>query len=296
MKDFEYHNPESIKDACKILKKYKDTSYALAGGTDLIPKMYLHQLYPEHIINLKNIPDLNKISFDNKSGLTIGTLVRFNDIIYSELIKKNYPILIEVSKQIASHQVRNLATIGGNLCNAAPSADSAPALIALDSTVNIADMNGKRRIITLETFFTGPGTTALQNGEILTQINIPLIKPHTGIAYIKHTTRKALEIAVVGVCGLIQLDDNLEKCLCARIVVGASAPTPLRVLDAENCLIGNKITEKNLDEAAQKASAAVKPISDVRASDNYRREMVQVQTKRVLEESFERAKVVFDKS
>ncbi len=291
MKDFEYHNPKTIKDACKILKKYKDTSYALAGGTDLIPKMYLHQLHPEHLVNLKNIPELNTISFDSESGLTIGALVKFNEIIYSELISKHYPILIEVSKGIASHQVRNLATIGGNLCNAAPSADSAPILISLDATVNITDINGKHRIMTLERFFTGPGITALKPGEILTHINIPIIKLHTGMAYIKQTTRKALEIAVVGVSGIIQLDGSLEKCVSARIVVGASAPTPIRIPDAENCIIGNKITEKILNVAAQKASAAAKPISDVRASEEYRREMVRVQTKRVLEEAFERAKV-----
>lgn len=290
MKDFEYHNPKTISEACKLLKKYKSTAYALAGGTDLIPKMYHGQLHPEHVINIKNIQDLNIISFNERKGLSIGPLVNFNEIIYSETVRDNYPILVEVSKSIASHQVRNLATIGGNLCNAAPSADSAPILIALDSTIKLTGPNNKSREIKLEEFFVGPGTTVLNNGEILTQINIPPIKSNSGMAYVKHTTRNALEIAIIGVAGLIQLDDAFEKCTSARIVIGASAPTPLRITDAERCLIDNKITDKVLNRASDEAKIAVKPISDVRAGKDYRCEMVKIQTKRVLEEALALAK------
>jgi carbon-monoxide dehydrogenase medium subunit len=216
--------------------------------------------------------------------------VRFNDLIYSEIAQENYPILVEVSKMIASHQIRNLATIGGNLCNAAPSADSAPILIVLDSKLTITGPKNKTRTLSMEQFFTGPGTTALKPGELLNRIQIPPIKPNTGMAYIKHTTRKALEIAVVGVAGLIQLDKGTDKCTDAKVVVAACAPTPLRVPGAEEILIGKNVTDRILNTVADAAASAVKPISDVRGSENYRREMVKIQCKRVLEKAHFRAK------
>ena len=288
MKDFEYHSPASLTEAAELLKKHSGARI-LAGGTDLIPQMYDGKISPEHIINIKKIPELSEISYDDSNGLTLGSLVKFNEIIYSDTVSTNYPILCEVSKKIASHQIRNLATVGGNLCNAAPSADSAPILIALDSTVTIVGPGTTKHKLPLEKFFTGPGTTVLETGEILTNIEVPQIKPKTGMAYIKHTTRKALEIAVVGVAGLIQLEKDTDKCTSARIVVAACAPTPLRVQKAEELLIGKKLAMKDFKAAAALTAETVSPISDVRASDLYRREMVLVQTKRVLEEANSRA-------
>ncbi len=292
MKEFEFYSPTTITEACELLKKYKGSVRALAGGTDLIPKMYYKMLAPEHVVNLKRIKGLNQISFKDNTGLTVGALTRFNDIIYSSVIQETHPILVEVSQDLASHQVRNLATIGGNLCNAAPSADSAPVLIAMDSTVTITGPGGNTRELALDKFFRGPGATALAEGEILTSIHVPVIKPRTGIAYIKHTIRRALEIAIVGVAGLIQLDDDSEKCISSRLVIGACAPTPVRVVEAEDELKGRSITERDLDIASQKAVSAVRPISDVRGSEEYRKEMVQVLTKRVLELAMKRAKEV----
>ena len=286
--DFEYHSPGTVAEACKLLKRFKDTAHVLAGGTDLIPQMH-GGLKPEHVVNLKSIPGLNTISYNNKKGLTLGALVRFNDLIYSDLVQTNYPVLVEVSKKIASYQIRNLATVGGNLCNAAPSADSAPILIALDSRVALAGPNGKKRSLKLENFFTGPGMTALKPGEILTQITVPPIEPHTGLAYIKHTTRRALEIAVVGAVGLIRLDDNSDKCMSARVVIAACAPTPLRVPAAEKMLSGKTVTEADLKSAAAAAAVAVAPITDIRAGDVYRREMVRVQCARTLQSALARA-------
>jgi carbon-monoxide dehydrogenase medium subunit len=260
----------------------------LAGGTDLIPKMYHKQLKINHVINIKKIRKLNEISYDESRGLILGALVKFNELIYSETVQEHYPILSEVSNMVASHQIRNLATIGGNLCNAAPSADSAPILIALDSKVAIRGLNNKKRELPLEEFFVGPGESALKRGELLTQIQVPKIQPRTGVAYIKHTIRRGLEIAVVGVAGLIQLGGDSDKCFCARLVIGACAPTPLRIVKAEEKFTGNKLTEKNINQAAEIAAAEVKPISDVRARDEYRCEMVKVQCKHVLEEALAR--------
>jgi carbon-monoxide dehydrogenase medium subunit len=294
MKEFKYHSPETVVEVCELLNKYKGSAQVLAGGTDLIPKMYHRMLAPIHVINLKKVSDvdLKAISYDQKSALNLGTLVRFNDMIYSEEIKESHPILIEISKDIASHQVRNLATIGGNLCNAAPSADSAPVLIALDSQVTLQGPNECKRTMMLEKFFTGPGNTALMDGEILTQIKVPAIKDRTGIAYIKHTTRRALEIAIVGVAGLLQLEPGSDTCISARIVVGAAAPTPLRVKDAEEQLLGVKVNERTLEAASEKVASAVKPISDVRGNEDYRKDMARVLSKRVLEQALERAKNV----
>lgn len=289
MHDFEYHSPETLEEACKLLKKYNGRARILAGGTDLIPSMYHQELTPEHVINIKRIPHLNDITYDRSKGLTLGTLVKFNDIISSQTVQKHYPVLVEVSKQIASHQIRNLATVGGNLCNAAPSADSAPILIALDSYVMITGPEGKVHTLPLELFFTGPGETALALDEVMTQINIPPVKKRTGMTYIKHTTRKALEIAVVGVAALIQLDKNANKCISSRIVIAACAPTPLRVPEAEEILVGKKIDEQDIETSAQIASGAVRPITDVRAGAIYRRDMVKVQCKRALKEALLRA-------
>lgn len=287
MRDFEYHSPSTIADACKLLDKFKDTARVLAGGTDLIPNMHNGKYAPEHVINVKGIPGLNEITHDKKNGLILGALVKLNDLIYSDIIRTNYPILGEVAFVMASHQVRNLATVGGNLCNAAPSADTAPILIALDSSATLVGPGGKRTL-PLEEFFTGPGTTALNQGEILTRIQIPPISPRTGAAYIKQATRKTLEVAVVGIAAVIQLQEGSEICKSARVVVAACAPTPLRVVEAEKLLLNKKLTAHDFELASAAAAEAVSPITDVRASDTYRRDMVIVQCKRVLEQAISR--------
>ena len=289
MFDFEYHSPGTMEEACLLLKKHDGQAQLLAGGTDLLPNIYNQKLAPEHVINIKRIPLLNDITFDESKGISLGTLVKFNEIIYSKTVQENFPVLVEVSKGIASHQIRNLATIGGNLCNAAPSADPAPILFALDSLLTITGPGGKARSLPLEQFFTGPGKTALAPAEILTRIHIPPLKKRTGMVYIKYSTRRALEIAVVGVAALIRLEKDTDKCRAARIVISACAPTPLRVHKAEEILTGKKISDRDLEASSQAAGKAVKPITDVRAGDTYRREMVRVQCKRALKEALSRA-------
>jgi carbon-monoxide dehydrogenase medium subunit len=288
MKDFEYHSPPSLQEACELLKKYGGKARVLAGGTDLLYDLYHREIAPNHVINIKRIPDLNNIDYDKSKGLILGPLVNFNELIYSEIVKKHYPILAEVSKRIASHQIRNLATIGGNLCNAASSADSSPILMALDSEVTITGSTGNKQTLPLEKFFTGSRETVLKAGEILTQIHIPPIKERSGMFYKKYIIRQSLEIAVVGVAAFIQLEKGSEKCSSARIVIGACAPTPLRVFKAEKILVGKKISADDIEAAAKAASAAAKPISDVRASDSYRKEMVKVQCRRVIKEALAR--------
>lgn len=274
-----------MKEASALLRKLGDGALVYAGGTDIIPRTKFKKLAPAHLINIKKIPGLKGIKL-NKASLTIGTLTRFNDIIFSDIINKHLPILAEVAKGMASHQVRNLATIGGNICNAAPSADSAPILIALGSKVRIYTPKGNREV-PLEKFFRCACQVELARGEILTHIIVPLPAKGTGLAYRKHEIRQALEIAITGVA--VALDIKRGVCKDARVVVGACAPTPLRCKAAEAHLVGTKLGPEDLEKAARSAAEEIVPISDMRASAEYRREMTAVNLKRAVEDAKGRA-------
>ena len=285
MKAFEFHQPGSLAEASKLLKKLGDGAMVYAGGTDIIPRIKLKKLAPAHLVSIKKIPGLRGIKL-NKTSITIGALTRFNDIIFSKDINKHLPILAEVARGMASHQVRNLATIGGNICNAAPSADSAPILIALGAKVRIYSPKGNREV-PLEKFFRCACQVELARGEILTHIIVPLPAKGTGLAYRKHEIRRTLEIAITGVAVALEMKDGL--CKAARVVVGACAPTPLRCKGAEGLLIGTKLGPEDVEKAARSAAEEIVPISDVRASAEYRREMTAVNLKRAVEDAKGRA-------
>lgn len=256
-----------------------------AGGTDIIPKIRYKRLSPKALVNIKRIPGLDRIELNDH--LSIGTLTTFNDILFSGVINEKYPVIAEVCGHIASHQVRNLATIGGNICNAAPSADSAPILMVHNSQVEIFSASGTRTM-PLEDFFKGPGAVALGKGEILTRIIVPEPKENTGHAYIKHTVRRSLDIAIVGVAVGLTIDEE-GRCTGARVVVGASAPTPLRAVNAEEILTGTRLEPERIEEACKAASDEITPIDDVRGSAEYRREMTEVDLKRAVEMARRRA-------
>jgi len=279
LKKFEYHEPATLEEVSSLLSQLGPDALIFAGGTDIIPKIRYKRLAPRAIMNIKKIPGLTSIEMNEH--LSIGALATFNEICSSEIVRKQYPVITEVFSDIASHQVRNLATLGGNICNAAPSADSPPILMAYDSEIEIFDGKGTRTLL-LEDFFKGPGMTDLKDGEILVSVNIPLPKVKTGYAYIKHTVRKSLDIAIVGVAVSITLDDN-NICSDARIIVGASAPIPLRAKQAEKLLIGTALSLENVEKAGITASGEINPIDDVRGSADYRREMTIVNLKRAVE-------------
>jgi len=279
LETFEYHEPSILEEASRLVSELGDSAMIYAGGTDIIPKIRYKRIFPAHLINIKKIPQINEISYDNK--LSIGALATFNDICFSEVVQERYPILAEVCGHIASHQVRNLATIGGNICNAAPSADSPPILIVQNAKVELFHPTGSRSI-QLEKFFKGPGEVDLRDGEILSAIIIPKPLPNTGHAYIKHTIRKSLDIAIVGVAVSVTLNDN-GKCADARIVVGASAPIPLRTRDAEKYLIGTYLEPADVEAAGKAAASEIAPIDDVRGSRQYRIEMTKINLKRAVE-------------
>lgn len=280
---FDYIAPKTLKEAGSAIVKYKKEASLMAGGTDLIPKMKKRDVVPKYLISLKNVPGLAYIKED-KNGLRIGAMSTIHDIEVSSLIAKKYPILRDTSLVFASAQIRNIATVVGNLCSAAPSADMASPLLALGAVLSI---NGskKARTIPLDEFFTGPFTNCLGVGELVAEIQVPALQPHTGGVYIKHTIRNAMDHALVGVAVVLTMDKN-NVCKDVKIALGACAPTPVRATAAEEVLKGNKMTEAAIEKAAKTAVKASKPRSD----PEYKKEMVQVLTRRALNQALQLAK------
>ncbi len=283
---FEYFEPKTLEAALNLLKQNGDDAYLLAGGTDVLVKMRSGRLKPKVVIGLQGIEDLNGIHFDSSKGLTIGATARLVEVASHPDVLKHYPALACAARVMANVQVRNMGTVAGNLCNAAPSAENAPPLMAMGADVAAASLKGERRI-PLDRFFKGPGLTDLEHGEIMTSIFIPLPAPRSGASYKRISARCGVDIAAVCVGLMITLDGGI--CKEARIVLGAVAPVPMRAIGAEDIMRGGKWTQELIEKAATRAVEESKPISDVRASADYRKKMVAVLTLRALEEAHERA-------
>jgi carbon-monoxide dehydrogenase medium subunit len=277
---FEYHAPASLPEALELLSRWGEKAKVFAGGTDLLVSMKKREVLPNHLINLKGISELKGVS-DEKEGLKIGALVTLWEIERSKTVKEKYSILWEAVSVMASPQVRTLGTIGGNLSSAVPSADTAPPLIALGASVSLKGIHGERRV-RVEDFFRGPGESVLKPDEILTQILIPKPSDGSGGTYLKMMRRNALDLALVGVAVSLRLDSERKVCKEARIVLGAVAPTPIRAPKAEEILIGKEMNEALAKEAGRMASEEARPISDVRASMEYRQTIISILTKRAL--------------
>lgn len=277
MHPFEHHSPRSLSEAVTLLAEADGSSRIIAGGTDLLLKMKDGVLKPTALIDIKRVPELKGLSYDARRGLRLGALTTLREVTRSEAVRAHYPALAEAAYLMASEQIRSFATVGGNLCNAAPSADLAPPLIALDAEALLSAADSERTL-PLAQFFLGPGQTALQPGELLREIRVP---PPTGrTTYLKHAARAFMDIAVVGVA--LRLVVANERCQSARIALGAVAPVPLRARDAEAFITGRSLTAGNIDRTAELAAAACSPIDDVRSSGWYRRRMVGVLTRRGL--------------
>lgn len=283
---FEYLAPKKIVEVCSLLSQYEEKAKVIAGGTDLLVQMKERELSPQYLIGLTGIADLDYLIFEETEGLRIGALARIQLIADSEVIQARFGLLAEAAAQIGTPQIRNMGTIGGNLCNAAPSADTAPPLIALGATVKLIRSEGER-VIPLEGFFIAPGKTALQANELLTEIKVPNPQPRSGMAYLKLFPRGAVDIAAVGVAALVVLGEN-GICADIKLVCGAVAPTPIRVRNAEGIIKGKRIDDALIEKASQLAFEESRPISDVRSSAGYRREMVKVLTKRSIVQALER--------
>jgi carbon-monoxide dehydrogenase medium subunit len=282
--DFEYLAPTSLQVACNILRKFGSASKIMAGGTDLINPMKDKVLKPNYVIDIKNIPNLDQLEFDAEKGLKIGALTKIRDIECSPVVKREYPALAEAAHVIASTQVRNKGTMVGNICNASPSADSVPTLLVLDAALEVIGLEGSRKIPISE-FFIGFKKLALEPGEVVTAITVPVIPSGTRAAYIKHAYRKAMDLAIVGVAASVTMAG--EKCTSAKIALGAVAPTAVRSPSAETVLIGKALSAAVMEEAGIAAMKDCNPISDVRASAEYRHDMVRVFTRRAVQKALE---------
>jgi CO/xanthine dehydrogenase FAD-binding subunit len=284
--NFSYRKPGSLQEALKILAEIGAGAKILAGGTDLVLQIKKKQISPSVLVDVKDINELNRLEFTEAHGLCIGAAVPLNRILTLPAVKDKYSLLFQACSVIGSMQIRNRGSIGGNICNAAPSADSAPALLCLGAKAIIASEK-KTRIINLDDFFIGPGVTRLEPDELLIEIEVPNPPQNSAGYYFRHTTREEMDISVAGVAAFIVASPDLTTLKEARLAIGAVAPTPVRVRTAEAVMIGKMVNENNIELVAQKAAEEAKPISDVRSSADYRREIVKVLTTRALTRSCE---------
>ncbi|MBL7124817.1 MAG: xanthine dehydrogenase family protein subunit M [Dehalococcoidales bacterium] len=288
IRDFEYLTPKTLEEALTLLDKYGDECKVIAGGQSLLILMKQGLVAPEYLIDIKGITELNYIKSDAKEGLRIGALTPHRAIEKSPVVRNGFAVLAEMENRLASIQTRNWGTIGGNLCHGDPAGDPAPVLIALNANLKMASLKGERTTA-IEDFFLDYFETALEPGELLTEIQVPVVPPHTGTVYIKFNVIES-DLATVGVAVSITLGSSEGICQDVRIALGAAASTPVRAKQAEAVLRGKKITDNLLREAGQIASTEAEPISDIYASEEYRRELVKVLVKRVSREALARAK------
>jgi len=285
VKEFEYLEPTSLQQALEWLNTYRGRARVLAGGTDLHLRLRKWVFLPDYIIDLKRVQGLDYIASDGQGGLRIGPTTLQGELCRSPLVQQSFPALAEAARWVGSVQTRNRATVVGNICNASPAADTAPALLGYGARVKIASLQGERTV-PLEEFFVGPGKTVLQDHELVAEVLISAPAPRTGASFFRRT-RTAMDIAVV--CGAAVLNLADGTCRGIRIALGAVAPTPIRAPRAEQVLHGQVLSEPLIAEASRIAAEEARPIDDVRGSAEYRREMVRVLTRRGLTQAFERA-------
>jgi carbon-monoxide dehydrogenase medium subunit len=285
---FEYLTPGSIDEAISLLVSHGEQARFIAGGTDVMVKIKEGKISPQYLVSLRRIQGLDRITFQN-GELRIGSLVTHRMLELSPIIRKEFPILTDAVTHIGSVQIRNVATIGGNVVNAVPSADGAIPLITLGAQVRLRGPKGERTM-DLEHFFIGPGQTLLEPGEMLLEFIVPKLPDHTGAAYVKHTRREAMELPLLGVAVLISLGGDLSTCTEARIGLGVLAPTPMRARSAESVLKGKKITEELLAKMGKAAAEECRARDSIRGEAWYRREMVEVLVPRMARLAMVRAK------
>jgi carbon-monoxide dehydrogenase medium subunit len=280
---FDYLVPKTLDEALSLLSQYKGKAQVIAGGTDLVPKLKRREIKaPEYVIDLKGIPDLDYIKYDEGSGLSLGALTTIHAVETSPVIQEKFSVLFQAAESMASIQVRNRGTVAGNLCNAVPSADTAPALLTLEAKLRLISPKGER-IVNIEDFFTGPKETAATDDEILQEIQVPSLPASSRGGYLKLTLRRAMDLAIVGVAVVAIPEDGV--CKDIRIALGAVSPTPVRVREAEAVIKGQRLSDELIERAAQIAAEGCCPISDHRASAEYRTDMVKVLTMRAINQA-----------
>jgi carbon-monoxide dehydrogenase medium subunit len=284
VKNFNYFAPKSLSEAYDVLARYSERSFLMAGGTDLMVQMKSKLIAPECVVDLRGL-GLNYIKA-MEDGLAIGATTTLHDMESSPLILERCPVMAATCSEMACYSIRHLGTIGGNLCNASPSADTAPPLMVVGSKVKINGSDGER-VVSVEDLFTGPRKTLLKKSEILTEIQIPHPPPHSAAVYLKYKRNEGMDLALVGVAVCLVTDSSGTNCQDVRIALGAVSPVPVRVSEAEKVLRGNVLKEDLFEAAAVKAREAAAPITDVRGSAAYRATLVQTLTRDALRQAKE---------
>ena len=288
MSALRYEAPTSIDAATSLLTENLKTIKVLAGGTDVIVQMHSERIEPELIVDIKNIPELKQIE-KTVDGFKFGAAISGKDLMLNEGFNKVWPGIMDGVRLIGSLQIRGRASVGGNLCNASPAADSVPPMIAAAAIANIVGPAGNRNV-PVETIIVKPGQTSLTKGEIVVSFQLPNRPPRSGDAYLRFTPRTEMDIAVIGVAINLTLDDN-EICNSARVALGAVAPTPILDENAAETLIGTKLDEEALENLARAVQKSISPINDKRGTIEFREDVVGVLAKRVAEIAKTRALV-----
>ena len=287
MQWFEYARPETVDEAVRLLSEHGEKACVLAGGTDILVQLRGGFRAAEWVVDVKGIPALYEISWDESSGLTIGAAAPCYRIYENEDVKKRYPGLIDVASLIGGTQIQGRASLGGNLCNAAPSADAVPLMIALEATCRIAGPNGERTVA-VEDFCTAPGKNVLAAGELLVSLHFPAPKANSGAHYIRFIPRNEMDIAVAGAGVSVALDNG--NFASARVALASVAPKPLFVKQAGDALAGQPVNDESIQRAADIAKQAARPIDDMRGTVRYRKHLCEVLTRRALHVAVERAR------
>ena len=279
LKNFEYFDPTSVGEAVQLLRQHAGQAKVLAGGTDLFLRMRRRALLPEVVVDLKRIAELSELRYSAQEGLHIGATVTHGEVVDHPAVQQHYGALATAANWVGSLQTRHRGTVVGNLCNASPAADTAPALLSYGAIVTMVGPEGQREV-PLEAFFQGPGRTALGPAEIVTALRLPAVPERCGWGFGRRT-RTVIDIALVSSCAVVQAHNGV--CGEVRISLGAVGPTPLRATRAEAVLRGQQPSAALVAEASRVAADEARPISDVRCSAAYRKDMVEVLSKRCVE-------------
>jgi CO/xanthine dehydrogenase FAD-binding subunit len=290
MQPFDYVVARSLDDATSLLTSDSDHACILAGGTDLLIQLRENRRKTALVIDIKRIPEVNELTLDAIQGLTVGAAVPCYRICQDRAIAKAYPGLVDAVSLIGGVQIQGRASVGGNLCNASPAADAIPALIVHQAVCIIYGPGGYHEVAA-ENFCTAPGQTVLQRGELLVSLRMPLPAPGFGAHYLRFTPRNEMDIAVAGAGAAVILDESRSTFISARTALGAVAPTPLFVPDVGEWLAGRKVQVETINEAAEIAQGAARPIDDLRGTAIQRKRLSSVLTRRALELAVARARM-----
>ena len=282
----QYHSPSSFNEAVAISNSSSGLVKYLAGGTDVLVQLKIGTKSPDHLIDIKNIPGVREISLRDDGGYTIGAAVSGAQLTEHKDLSKKWPGLVEGMELVGSAQIQSRATLVGNLCNGSPAADSVPGMIAAGASVSILNLSGTKDVL-VEDIPSGPGSTSLENGEIITAINLPKRNDYEGDAYLRFTPRTEMDIAVVGCAVNLSLENGVVT--AAKVVLGAVGPKVILAHSAADCLVGTKLDGSSLSRFSAECSQIAKPISDKRGSEEFRKDIIGVIAQRAAKKAYDRA-------